>query len=217
MKSQETKFQDQHDLSQEQDLSNESRPKNHRDEQQTLKLSHNMNRNDDNRQEHFKQKTSDHNGQNSNHIEKDLKLNLTKQSEHQSQNRNLNEDSQSNEVDEQKSDYSAKLNQDQRHKGRVSEHDSYNKEHLDKDSTSNEVEDQKDTNTTTISSLKSSQKTSEHHSHLNKKRQNVYKHTMVTDNDFTYMVAVLKGTTYLCGGALIDERWVLTAASEIRL
>lgn len=41
--------------------------------------------------------------------------------------------------------------------------------------------------------------------------------TLVTGNEFAYMVAVLKNSAYVCAGALIDERWVLTAADGLYL
>ncbi|XP_072948161.1 trypsin-3-like [Epargyreus clarus] len=54
------------------------------------------------------------------------------------------------------------------------------------------------------------------------KKQEKYKelgdHTMVTDNEiFPYVVAILKKTTYISAGALIDDRWVLTAADSLFL
>lgn len=62
------------------------------------------------------------------------------------------------------------------------------------------------------------EQTTAHHRHLNvDRRVGNRDHTAVADNEFEYMVAVLKGNTYVCAGALIDESWVLTAASGIHL
>lgn len=41
-------------------------------------------------------------------------------------------------------------------------------------------------------------------------------HAMVTDIKlFPYMAAILKKSTYISAGALIDESWVLTAADSL--
>lgn len=43
-------------------------------------------------------------------------------------------------------------------------------------------------------------------------------HTMVTENGiFPYVVAILKKSSYISAGTLIDESWVLTAADALFL
>lgn len=50
------------------------------------------------------------------------------------------------------------------------------------------------------------------------KKNELYEHTMVTDNNiFPYIAAILKKSTYLSAGALINENWVLTAADALFL
>lgn len=43
-------------------------------------------------------------------------------------------------------------------------------------------------------------------------------HTMVTENGvFPYVIAILKKSSYISAGTLIDESWVLTAADAMFL